>query len=160
MEQSKVRAHACKKLAFHFSLDALPRVPLTPIPYSKGGDWARPGGKKDFTKKRKCPHESGDLDTRCFRFPPRDRQQHRHGVVLKTMEDGADPGSSLGPNIVAATVTMFVAATTTAVLRLYTRVKLLGGLKVEDYLILAAWVRFGFSASGTLLIFPILRGAS
>ena len=56
------------------------------------------------------------------------------------MEHGADAGSSRGANVIAASVTMFVAATLAAGLRLHTRVKFLGGLKVEDYLIVGAWV--------------------
>lgn len=67
-----------------------------------------------------------------------------------TMEDSTDAGPSRRANVVAAFVTMFVSATMAVGLRLYTRVKFLGGLKVEDYLILGAWVRSASSLVVTL----------
>lgn len=57
-------------------------------------------------------------------------------------EDGGGDGygESRGANVIAAFVTMFAAASVAVGLRVYTRVKFLYGLKVEDWLILAAWV--------------------
>lgn len=54
---------------------------------------------------------------------------------------GGDHGETRGPNVIGAFATMFAAASIAVGLRTYTRIKLLHGLKVEDWLILGAWVR-------------------
>lgn len=58
-----------------------------------------------------------------------------------------DYGDTRGPDVVAAFTTMFAAASVAVGLRMYTRVKFLHGLKVEDWLILGAWVRLSHGIS-------------
>ena len=55
--------------------------------------------------------------------------------------DGAAlPTDTRQASLIAAFTTMFAAATIAIGLRLYTRIKFLHGLKIEDWLILGSWV--------------------